>query len=181
MTVRHVGRLVACALGTVLLCLLLVPVASSAPASVRARSVTALNNQLLSEVNSVRAQHHLQSLVVSPQLAGAAAEHSRSMATAGFFTHESADGSAFWKRIQRYYSASGFHFWSVGENLVWTSPDLTAKQAVEMWMKSPPHRANLLSTRWHQIGLAAVHSENAPGSYGDRAVTIVTADFGVRR
>jgi uncharacterized protein YkwD len=103
------------------------------------------------------------------------------MATAGFFTHESADGSAFWKRIQRYYSASGFHFWSVGENLVWTSPDLTAKQAVEMWMKSPPHRANLLSTRWHQIGLAAVHSENAPGSYGDRAVTIVTADFGVRR
>jgi uncharacterized protein YkwD len=181
MAVRYTGRFVACALGVVLLCLLVVPVASSTPASARAKSVTALNNQILREVNRVRVQNHLQPLVVSPQLAGAAAEHSRSMATAGFFTHESADGSAFWKRIQRYYSASGFHFWAVGENLVWTSPDLTAKQAVEMWMKSPPHRVNLLSKRWHQIGLAAVHSPSAPGSYEDRAVTIVTADFGVRR
>ena len=181
MALCYRGRLVACALGVVLLCLLIAPVASSAPASARARSVTALNNQILREVNRVRVQKHLQPLVASIQLAGAAAEHSRSMASAGYFRHESADGSAFWRRIQRHYSASGFHFWAVGENLVWTSPDLTAKQAVQIWMKSPPHRANLLSKRWHQIGLAAVHSASAPGSYQNRAVTIVTADFGVRR
>jgi uncharacterized protein YkwD len=181
MAVRHAGRFVVCALGVVLLCLLLVPVASSTPASARAKSVTALNNQILRELNRVRVQNHLRPLAVSPQLAGAAAAHSRSMASAGYFTHESADGSAFWKRIQRYYSVSGFRYWAVGENLVWTSPDMTAKQAVKMWMKSPSHRVNVLSKRWQQIGLAAVHSESAPGPYDDRAVTIVTADFGVRR
>ena len=31
------------------------------------------------------------------------------------------------------------------------------------------------------IGLAAVHTHSAPGTYGGREVTIVTADFGVRR
>lgn len=49
-----------------------------------------------------------------------------------------------------------------------------------MWLKSPPHRVNLLNPRRRQIGLAAVHSPSAPGAYKDLAVTIVTADFGVR-
>jgi len=179
--VRNRGRVVACALGAVLLCLLAVPVASSAPTSARTRSVTALNNQILREVNRVRVQNDLQPLATSPQLAGAAADHSRSMATGGYFAHESADGTAFWQRIQRYYSANGFHSWAVGENLVWASPAMTAKRAVQMWMKSPPHRANLLSKRWHQVGFAAVHSSSAPGPFQNRAVTVVTADFGVRR
>lgn len=181
MVIRKKARVLVCALGVVLLCLLAVPVASSAPTAGKARSVTALNNSILRAVNRVRIQHNLAPLTASPQLAVAAADHSRSMAYEGYFTHESSDGSAFWQRIQHYYPASGFHYWAVGENLVWASPDLSAAQAVQMWMNSPPHRANLLSKRWHQIGLAAVHSSSAPGSYQNLAVTIVTADFGVRR
>jgi uncharacterized protein YkwD len=103
------------------------------------------------------------------------------MATDGYFAHESSDGSVFWKRIENFYSPGGHRYWSVGENLVWASPDLTAKRAVKMWMKSKPHRANLLSPRWREIGLSAVYSSQAPGEYRDRAATIVTADFGVRR
>lgn len=103
------------------------------------------------------------------------------MATDGYFAHESADGSAFWQRIKLYYSISGHSYWSVGENLVWASPNLTAQQAVKIWMNSPPHRANLLSSKWREIGLSAVYSSDAPGSYQDRAATILTADFGVRR
>jgi uncharacterized protein YkwD len=103
------------------------------------------------------------------------------MATDGYFAHESANGSAFWQRIKLYYSVNGHSYWAVGENLVWASPNLTAKQAVKMWMNSPPHRANLLSTKWREIGLSAVSSSDAPGSYQDMAATIVTADFGVRR
>ena len=72
-------------------------------------------------------------------------------------------------------------YWAVGENLVWASPNLTARRAVKMWMKSPPHRANLLSKNWREVGLSAVYSSNAPGKYQDRAATIMTADFGVRR
>jgi len=49
-----------------------------------------------------------------------------------------------------------------------------------MWMNSPEHRSNLLSRSWHEIGLSAVHFDAAPGTFGGRAVTIITADFGAR-
>jgi hypothetical protein len=38
----------------------------------------------------------------------------------------------------------------------------------------------MLMARWREIGRAAVHLASAPGAYGGRAVTILTADFGVR-
>jgi uncharacterized protein YkwD len=47
-------------------------------------------------------------------------------------------------------------------------------------MQSPHHRANLLNPRWREIGLAAVHSDSAPGVYSGQSATIITADFGVR-
>jgi uncharacterized protein YkwD len=50
-----------------------------------------------------------------------------------------------------------------------------------MWLNSPEHRKILLTARWREIGLAAVHVTSASGTYGGREVTIVTADFGVRR
>jgi uncharacterized protein YkwD len=144
-------------------------------------SVTSLNYQVVREVNRVRAQHGLKALARSSALTRAAASHSRSMATGGYFAHESSDGSLFWQRIKAFDSASGHSYWSVGENLVWASPDMTAKQAVKIWMNSAPHRANLLSTQWREIGLSAVYSPDAPGDFQDQAATIMTADFGVRR
>jgi len=144
-------------------------------------TVSALNTQVSREVNRIRAQHGLKPLARSSALTRAAATHSLSMATDGYFAHESANGSAFWQRIKLYYSVSGHRYWAVGENLVWASPGLTAKRAVKMWMNSSPHRANLLSSKWREIGLSAVYSSSAPGPYQDRAATIVTADFGVRR
>jgi len=50
-----------------------------------------------------------------------------------------------------------------------------------MWVNSPEHRKILLTGRWREVGLSAVHVATAPGAYGGREVTIVTADFGVRR
>jgi uncharacterized protein YkwD len=50
-----------------------------------------------------------------------------------------------------------------------------------MWMGSPEHRANLLKGEWREIGLSAVHVASAPGTFKGLEVTIVTADFGVRR
>jgi uncharacterized protein YkwD len=50
-----------------------------------------------------------------------------------------------------------------------------------MWLNSPSHRRTLLTAEWREIGLGAVHVASAPGAYGGREVTILTADFGVRR
>ena len=46
---------------------------------------------------------------------------------------------------------------------------------------SPPHRQNILTREWREVGISAVHVDAAPGVFGRRSVWIVTADFGVRR
>jgi uncharacterized protein YkwD len=144
-------------------------------------SMDALEAQVLADVNALRRSHGLRALRISTRLTAAADTHSRSMARRGFFSHDSADGSSFSKRIERYYRPSGYRYWSVGENLLWASPNVDSASALKMWLNSPPHRANLLFRGWREIGLSAVHVENAPGAYAGQSVTIVTADFGVRR
>ena len=147
----------------------------------RVATRSALENAVLVEINALRARHGLAKLRFSSRLNAAADVHSRSMAKRGFFAHESADGSAFWKRVRRYYPVGNYRLWSVGENLLWSSPNVSSEEAVRLWLNSPPHRKNLLSRQWREVGLAAVHVQAAPGVYGGREVTIVTADFGVRR
>jgi uncharacterized protein YkwD len=161
---------------------LLIAVAPAA-ASTRAHksSMSGLESGVLAEVNAVRHQHGLAALHLSRGLSTAARQHSVEMAARGYFSHSSANGSSFDRRILRYYRISGRHFWSVGENLLWSSPDVDPAGALRMWLNSPEHRANLLAPRWREIGLSAVHVASAPGTYGGREVTIVTADFGVRR
>ena len=143
-------------------------------------AMRALESRVLVDLNRVRVQHGLVPLRSSSRLGAAAAQHSREMARVGYFSHDSADGGEFWRRIARFYSSSGYRSWSVGENLLWSSPDVDAENAVKMWMGSPEHRANILNRSWREVGLSAVHSESAPGTYHGLGVTIVTADFGAR-
>jgi uncharacterized protein YkwD len=141
----------------------------------------ALEQDVLANVNLLRREHGLGALRLSSNLAAAARSHSTEMAQRGYFSHDSANGSSFDKRISRFYALGGKHFWSVGENLLWSSPNVSASGALDMWLNSPEHKKILLTGRWREIGLSAVHVRSAPGSYGGREVTIVTADFGVRR
>jgi len=144
-------------------------------------ATAALEQDVLSNVNLLRRQHGLGTLRLSAKLAAAARLHSAEMAQRGYFSHDSANGTSFDKRIARFYSVGDKRYWSVGENLLWSSPDVSASSALDMWMNSPEHRKILLTARWREIGLSAVHLSSAPGTYGGREVTIVTADFGVRR
>ena len=161
--------------------------AGAAPAGARsenyagsASAMRVLGSQILVDVNRVRAEHGLRPLRFSSRLAAAAAQHSREMGRRGYFSHESADGEAFWRRIEGFYSSDGYRSWSVGENLLWSSPAVDAAGALKLWMHSPEHRANLLKASWREVGLSAVHADSAPGTYHGLGVTIVTADFGAR-
>lgn len=138
-------------------------------------------NGLLREINEVRGKHGLSRLQSSTPLREAAEYHSKAMAARGFFSHDSADGSSFWKRVERFYPSNGFRYWSAGENLAYGSPNISADGAVRAWMDSPGHRANILSENWREIGIGAVQADSAPGVYGGRPATIITTDFGVRR
>ena len=176
---RRAARLVTAALSVVGLWAVAAPAGATSQAP--ATAMGTLEQGVLADVNALRQQHGLASVRLSAKLAAAARVHSEEMAKRGYFSHDSANGSSFDKRIVRYYPLQGTHYWSVGENLLWSSPDVDAAGALDMWMNSPEHRKILLTARWREIGLAAVHVASAPGTYGGREVTIVTADFGVRR
>jgi uncharacterized protein YkwD len=163
-----------------LLAVLVVPPSVSAGRSSGVARVSRLDSALLVQVNAFRAAHGLLPLRVAPSLRAAAIVHSSQMARLGYFSHDSANGGSFSNRIATYYSARGYRSWTVGENLLWASPDVGAARALKLWLASPPHRANLLNPRWREIGLSAVHAGRAPGVYGNSPTTIVTADFGSR-
>jgi len=135
---------------------------------------------VLVDINTFRRAHDLAPLRLNARLSAAARAHTQQMAQDGYFAHESVDGSAFWKRVKLFYSSRPWSYWSVGENLLWQSPDVSPAQAVDLWMNSPEHRQNMLTSRWQEIGVSAVHTDAAAGVYKGMSVTIVTTDFGVR-
>jgi uncharacterized protein YkwD len=140
-----------------------------------------LEQAVVTRINQVRRGRGLRPLRLNHRLAAAADFHSRDMGRRGYFEHDSANGTAFWRRIERFYPSRGFRSWTVGENLLWGSESYGAAFVVREWMHSPPHRQNLLARDWREVGIGAVFFAQAPGEYGGRPVTIVTADFGSRR
>jgi uncharacterized protein YkwD len=139
-----------------------------------------LQLDLLTAINELRASRGLSQLRPNSALALASLAHSISMAKHGFFGHQGYDGSAFWQRIKARYRPSPSTGWEVGENLVWASPELSAREALDLWLQSPPHRKTLLTAVWRDVGVGAVRAQGAPGVYQGLDVTIVTADFGAR-
>ena len=136
---------------------------------------------VVAATNAIRRSHGLDPLRASQGLAAAADQHSRSMGKVGYFAHESADGSAFWKRVQQYYAQGSASYWAVGENIIWASPELSVDEAMKAWMASPGHRENILAKDWREIGCSSFRVDSAPGVYSGRKVVLITCDFGVRR
>ena len=153
--------------------------AASAHEAVRAQP--SLEASILVALNRLRRAHGLHALTLSKPLSRAAAGHSVQMAEDGYFSHDDVAGAPFWKRIEAVYPSQDERYWSVGENLLWSSPGVDASGAIKLWLASPEHRKNMLAPRWREIGISAVHADAAPGAYRHLPVTIVTTDFGVRR
>jgi uncharacterized protein YkwD len=179
MDVRGAKAVIAVAL-VALLGALAAPAAHSSRAGNRV-ALSSLESGVLTDLNRIRVQHGLQPVKISARLTASAAQHSKEMGADGYFEHNSHDGTAFWKRIGRWYGSNGYSYWSVGENLLWSSPQVDPAGAMQLWMNSPEHRANILSPRWREIGISAVHFASAPGTFKGLEVTIITTDFGIRR
>ena len=164
-----------------LIALVAVPAALARPTAVRGTRVQSLNSGILVQLNLIRKQHGLVPLKLNAQLSAAATGHSTEMLTDGYFQHNSHNGAPFWKRLTTYTKDASTGYWSVGENLLWSAPDVDPAQAMKLWMASPEHRKNILTPRWREIGIASIHAPSAPGTFGNQAVTVITTDFGVRR
>jgi uncharacterized protein YkwD len=144
------------------------------------KSLPTLNQQVLAAVNKFRTAHGLGALRESPALDDSARQHSLQMGRDGYFAHSSANGTAFWRRIQHFYPSESYSEWAVGENLLWAAPSVSAQSAMKLWIASPEHLRNLLTPKWRELGVSAVHVVDAPGVFHGLRVTIITTDFGAR-
>jgi len=144
------------------------------------KQLKSLNKQVRNAINDFRKNKSLPTLSRSLKLNASARQHSEEMDAKAYFDHPCYDGTVFWKRIQRYYSSTNYSYWTVGENLVWSTGSLSAADALKLWIGSPEHLRNLKDPNWRDLGVSAVQATNAGGVYGNGTVTIITTDFGAR-
>jgi uncharacterized protein YkwD len=129
--------------------------------------------------NQIRGENGLPLLRGNSRLRRAAEGHSADMVRAGYFQHTSPGGADMVDRILDAGYVRRDHGWLLGENLEWGTGSLaTPRGAVEAWMQSPGHRANVLKRGYRHLGVGI--SLGTPTGGPGKGVTI-TVDFGARR
>lgn len=123
---------------------------------------------VVEETNKHRAQQGLLPLSIDSELQLAAERKLDDMFAQQYFAHESPDGL----QPADVISAAGYEYLVVGENLALGNykDDATLVQA---WMDSPGHRANILSQKFSEIGVAVKKAE-----YEGREVWMAVQEFG---
>ena len=126
---------------------------------------TAAEADVIRAVNEARAAHGLRVLALDVRLERAARNHSRSMIRSGSFAHGD---------VRRRLAAVGVRGSVYGENLAWgVGSSASAAAVVQMWLNSPPHRANLLRPGFRRLGIG-----RRVGTFaGHRGAAVVTANF----
>ena len=81
-------------------------------------------------------------------LGDAALAHSRDMATRRYFSHRAGDGSQAAERAAR----AGYNWRRVGENIAFGQR--SPREAVEGWLDSPGHCANIMNRDFTEMGAA---------------------------
>ncbi|MDY0976872.1 CAP domain-containing protein [Massilia sp. CFBP9012] len=84
----------------------------------------------------------------NPALGDAALAHSRDMATGRYFSHRAKDGSQATDRALR----AGYSWRRVGENIAFGQR--SPREAVEGWLDSPGHCANIMNRDFTEMGAA---------------------------
>jgi len=96
-------------------------------------------------------------LTWSDKLATASYLHSKDMADNNYFAHDSQNGTTFSARI----TAQGYSWSRAGENIA--AGQGTLATAIDGWMNSPGHCANIMNAGFSQIGVGC--ARNASSTY----------------
>jgi uncharacterized protein YkwD len=108
-------------------------------ASIAPVAATSIERQAFNSINSERARNGLPPLVWDGQLCQVARRHSENMGRLNFFDHQGPDGTDLLDRV------SGINWKSLGENIAYNQGENDpAGMAINQWMHSPKHRANIL-------------------------------------
>jgi len=99
--------------------------------------------EILEFHNRLRASRRLPPLADGSRLASAAIRHARDMAQRGRMSHRGGDGSNPFRRIE----ASGYQYTQAAENVAFGQTSV--ESVMNGWMRSPPHRRNILGPYTH--------------------------------
>lgn len=140
-------------------------------------SARRLQRATLCLMNAERARRHVGRLRMRTDLNLAATRHARAMLRGGFFSHDEPSGPSFLDRILRSGYLQRYGSWHVGENLGWGwGSGGTPAAIVAAWMRSPPHRRNILYRKFHDVGIAV--RAGLPRSVDRKQSVTYVIDFG---
>jgi uncharacterized protein YkwD len=129
-------------------------------------------------VNVRRRSRDLPSLRMNGRLSDAARRHSSDMVRRQYFEHTAPGGTTFLKRIRRTGYLRSARHWLVGENIGWgAGSDGSAREIVQAWMHSPPHRKAILTRRYREAGIGVALGAPTPDASQGATYTL---DFGVK-
>ena len=131
-------------------------------------AMDAVERSVIGKLNWIRAHHGVRRLRASRGLAQAADAKSAAVVATGDFSHGDVRG-----RIGSFVRAR-----TVGETMAYVPPAEAADAGalVQAWMRSPSHRATLLSGHFARIGVA-----RRAGSLGGGRAVVFTVDLASAR
>lgn len=130
--------------------LALIGIASSFTFVLTAFASGIVPSEVVALANSARDRAELPALTENAQLSQAARAKAEDMIKNDYFSHTSPKGIEPWYWIKQ----AGYQYQAAGENLAINYTN--AEDQHEAWMKSATHRANILNTRYQEIGVAVV-------------------------
>src|SRR5260221_3750375 len=119
--------------------------------------------------NVQRASNGLAPVTDNPVLDSGALAKGRDMLAKGYWAHVAPDGTQPWA----FFISAGYSYRYAGENLARDFSD--AQSAVNAWMASPTHRANVRSANYKEIGIGVVE-----GNLAGVDTTIIVQFFGTK-
>ncbi|WP_334128736.1 CAP domain-containing protein [Sneathiella sp.] len=106
-----------------------------------------MEEEVIRLLNAARAEAGLAPLDPDERLMQAAVSHAAYMAETGRLSHIGREGSRFDERIR----IAGYSPTTAAENVAAGATD--PSDAVQLWMESPPHRANILNPVFRHVGI----------------------------
>jgi hypothetical protein len=133
-----------------------------------AKFSTVTSNRIIELTNNARAEEGLPVLMHSSVLDQSAMLKAEDMLAKDYFAHDDPiDGTSPWE----WFKAAGYNYTFAGENLAMNFSE--AEEAIDAWLASPTHRANIMNVNYDEIGIAVV-----VGQINGHQTTLVVQHFG---
>lgn len=116
---------------------------------------TESESQMFADVNHERTSRGIPALTLEPKITTVARAYATDMWERQYFSHYNPEGQTVADR----FNAAGVPYETAGENLALAPTESTAMTGL---MNSPGHKANILDTQFHKIGIGVIDN----GFYG---------------